>query len=411
MTHRDEVFVPGGQPTITYVNRQNKEVEQHFRRAIATPNQIVSLSASTKTGKTVLCKRVLGSNNCIWLDGGSLSSSEDFWSTVFSILNIPRESTHESHTETEMGISGGIPLALEGSGSQLAGSGRSHTFVAATPSAAIDKMLADKAVLVIDDFHYLPKQARTEILRGIKGAVFRGLKVVLLSVSHRAFEALKAESELTGRFTAVILPEWSHEELEEIPRSGFNALNVKCSDRIISRLSKEAQENPFLMQQFCWDICYHSGIESKTLLPQRIPDDYNLEKMFIRIAQDAGLPIYKKLVLGPQSKGKSRQKRPLKAGGVVDIYEAILKALAQTGPKATISYEEVREELTALLKPASVPIKHEVTSALKHLVVIARKVAEEAESEPAIDWDDDNREVAIADPFLRFYLRWQVKQA
>jgi hypothetical protein len=51
------------------------------------------------------------------------------------------------------------------------------------------------------------------------------------------------------------------------------------------------------------------------------------------------------------------------------------------------------------------PQKHEITSALKHLALISRK----AGTEDAIDWDEDNREITVADPYLRFYLRWPVR--
>jgi hypothetical protein len=30
-------------------------------------------------------------------------------------------------------------------------------------------------------------------------------------------------------------------------------------------------------------------------------------------------------------------------------------------------------------------------------------------TEVAIDWDEDKREVNLTDPYLRFFLRWQVR--
>ncbi|MCA6113095.1 hypothetical protein [Bradyrhizobium cenepequi] len=82
----------------------------------------------------------------------------------------------------------------------------------------------------------------------------------------------------------------------------------------------------------------------------------------------------------------------------------MLLALAETGPKPSISYEELRTGLNALLTEM-MPQKHEITSALKHLANIAMKSGSEA----AIDWDDDKREVNLSDPYLQFYLRWQVR--
>lgn len=239
----------------------------------------------------------------------------------------------------------------------------------------------------------------------MKGAVFSGLKVLLLSVTHRAFDAIKSESELTGRFTSITLPDWTIDELKQIPNVGFKALGVDCPIDLIDHLAREAQESPFLMQKFCWEICFDCGIEYQAtiLTSVAIPDDYDSQAMFVRLAQDAGLPIYQRLVAGPQSR-KIRTKRPLRTGGEADIYEALLLALAETGPKSSITYDELRTSLNSLLTDM-VPQKHEITSALKHLAAISMKSG----SVLAIDWDEEKREVNLTDPYLRFYLRWQVR--
>lgn len=78
--------------------------------------------------------------------------------------------------------------------------------------------------------------------------------------------------------------------------------------------------------------------------------------------------------------------------------------LAETGPKPTVSYEELRDKLTSLLSDL-IPQKNEITSALKHLGSLSKKSGLEL----AIDWDEDKREINIVDPYLRFFLRWQVR--
>jgi hypothetical protein len=140
------------------------------------------------------------------------------------------------------------------------------------------------------------------------------------------------------------------------------------------------------------------------LKSHEIPLDYDLTAMFTRLSIDAGLPIFQKLSAGPQSR-KIRAKRPLKSGQEADIYQATLFALAETGPKSVVTYEELRSALSLLLSDM-VPQKHEITSALKHLSSISRK----ASADSAIDWDENKREINIADPYLRFYLRWQVRK-
>jgi hypothetical protein len=272
-------------------------------------------------------------------------------------------------------------------------------------SSAIRHLIEHNIILVIDDFHYVPEDARLEFLRNVKGAVFNGLKVLLLSVTHRAFDAIKAEGELTGRFTAITVPEWSKEDLRKIPEIGFKSLNISCKDSIVSELTAEAQESPFLMQKFCWEICYDVNVYDLPSSIVAVPENYDLKALYTRIAKDSGLPIYEKLVTGPQAR-KERLKRPLRSGKEADVYEATLLAIAETGPKSALSYDEIRSKLNLILED-KVPQKHEVTSALKHL----SRISAESNADQGIDWEDTKRTLYITDPYLRFYLRWQIRKS
>jgi hypothetical protein len=49
--NRDSVFIAGGQPTVTYVDRANLKVEENFKRAMRVPNQIVSLAGAHQKRK------------------------------------------------------------------------------------------------------------------------------------------------------------------------------------------------------------------------------------------------------------------------------------------------------------------------------------------------------------------------
>jgi hypothetical protein len=285
------VFVAGGQPTYTYVERSAEHVELKFARAIATPNQIVSLSGPTKTGKTVLCRRILGKRQFVWIDGGQVKSGDDFWGRVSYELNLPDASESTTASETKAEVGGSVPLVLTANGSQLFRSSTTEKREIESLASAITFLTQNKIMLVVDDFHYIGEEPRAELMRNVKGAVFNGLKVILLSVTHRVFDAIKAETELTGRFTAISLPHWSAQDLSQIPAKGFDELGTTCPDSVVQTLCAEAQESPFLMQKFCWEICFDLGIETKRFLANHvIPGSYDLPGMFRRLSLDAGLP-------------------------------------------------------------------------------------------------------------------------
>jgi hypothetical protein len=88
-------------------------------------------------------------------------------------------------------------------------------------------------------------------------------------------------------------------------------------------------------------------------------------------------------------------------GEPLDIYQAVLRSVAMTGPKEKIHYNEIRDQLKVLLEEQDVPQKHEVSAALGHMSGVAK---DDIEGEPVLEWTDDF--LYLTDPFLMFYMRW-----
>jgi hypothetical protein len=367
------------------------------------PNQIVSLAGPSKSGKTVLCRAVLSQAPYVWIEGGQIESTTQIWDKICYVLNFPVEIDKTSKDEIKGGGKIGVLDWLSIDGSLLKASEAKRSYKIDSMASAIRHLREHGVALVVDDFHYLSTATRTTFLCNIKGPVFDGLKLVLLSVTHRGLDAVKAEKELMGRVYSVITPDWAEADLVQIGQKGFDALNINCPFSILNRLALESQRNPFLMQTLCWEICAGVGIDERPPQRANVSEKYDLVPICQRLSKDLGHPIYQKLELGPQSR-KSRRKRRLKSGGNADIYKAILMGIAATGPTPTISYDELRKQLSQLLLEDP-PQKHEVTSALKHLATISQKIGHDA----GVDWDHDERKLDISDPYLRFYLRWQIR--
>src|SRR5579863_4647347 len=184
---RDTVFIAGGQPSITYVGRDHLDMERRLARAIAAPNQIVSLSGPTKSGKTVLCRHVLADRQYVWIEGGQTPTAASVWDKVCYELNYPVEVSKGSGEKT--GFAAGIKsLIFTASGSQFYESATQRKYAIDALSSATRHLIENNISLIIDDFHYLSDEAKTEFLRNVKGAVFAGLRVVLLSITHRTFD-------------------------------------------------------------------------------------------------------------------------------------------------------------------------------------------------------------------------------
>jgi ABC-type thiamine transport system ATPase subunit len=53
--------------------------------------------------------------------------------------------------------------------------------------------------LIVEDFHYLDEEVKTEIFQQWKAFVDEGVSVLVVSTTHHAIDIARANSDLTGR--------------------------------------------------------------------------------------------------------------------------------------------------------------------------------------------------------------------
>lgn len=238
-------------------------------------------------------------------------------------------------------------------------------------------------------------------VRAVKPLVFHGVPVVLIAIPHRRYDAIKVEREITGRLENITMPYWSIEELKQIALTGFPLLNVNVHSEIIELLAREALGSPHLMQEFCKSLCTtHSVTET---LDETLHIDLINDSLFKSVAESTGKVVFDKLATGPRQRS-DRLARLLKSGERVDIYKVVLFALSKMKPgMQTIKYEELRGAIRELVDETP-PQAHEVTRVLEKMSEIAS--SEEA-STPVIDWEREEQNLHITDPFFAFYLKWR----
>ncbi len=408
-----EVFVPGGFPRYTYNPRLSLQIESKVRQVLENLCKLVTVTGHTKSGKTVLVRNVLPREDAIWIDGGGIGQEDDFWHTVIAQLDLfqttetseSKESSAEFSTSGRMGAKLLIAKGEAEVGGSLAstrGKGDSRSRTVSARVAALTGLRKAKVPVVIDDFHYLPRDLQGELVRALKPLIFDGQPVVLIAIPHRRYDAMKVEKEMTGRILPVEIPSWTTEELDFIPETGFQKLDGIMSVPVASRLASESIGSPHLMQEFCRAICRTHGIEDSFGGRSVDLGDVPLQRVFAETAETIGRPIFEKLAKGPRQRS-DRIPRQLKGGGEVDIYGLVLHALAHLRPDlVTLEYEDLRVAIRAV-SAQDAPQLQEVARVLKHMSDIA---ATDQSSTPVIDFDDDEKRLHITDPFFAFYLRW-----
>ncbi|MGM9569384.1 MAG: ATP-binding protein, partial [Phascolarctobacterium sp.] len=189
----ENIFNPRSFPEKTYVSRtvNGKEaLEDRLARALAMKGNLVFVSGASKSGKTVLCHRVIPQDRMINLSGVQIASKEDFWQHIAEQLPVAESVTitNASNTENGTGFTGkfGASAIVEASGEikkqQVTGSMSQVSVVNNRTERQIVKyLLENDKVLVIDDFHYASESAQYYVARVLKTELFNGLKTVVVS--------------------------------------------------------------------------------------------------------------------------------------------------------------------------------------------------------------------------------------
>ena len=408
-----EIFVPGGYPRYTYNPRLSLRLEHRLRQVLENLCKLVTVTGHTKSGKTVLVRSILPRAEAVWVDGGGIGEEDDFWNTVIDQLElfqtVGTEVTRETSAEVSASASGGANLLVAKGEAEVGGSlgttrgkGTSKLRTVSSKVAALAGLRDAGIPLVVDDFHYLPRELQGGIVRALKPLIFDGHAAVIIAIPHRRYDAVKVEKEMTGRILQVEIPGWTSEELDFIPETGFPMLKGSVSQNTADTLARESIGSPHLMQEFCRAICRARGITDSFEDGSADLEPDALKRVFSETAETIGRPIFEKLARGPRQRS-DRIPRSLKAGGEVDIYGLVLHALAHIRPGlVTLEYADLRAAIREVCAQET-PQLHEVARVLKHMSDIA---ATDQSSTPVIDFDEEEKTLHVTDPFFAFYLRW-----
>lgn len=405
-----DVFIAGGTPIITYNPRADLQLETEVRSYLEQPGKALSVSGPTKSGKTVLVERFLGRQEAIWMHGSDLTDASAFWERIVDWMGLYDSlevmSQTSSQTSDSAGGTLGIPKVASVTGTVGASDGTMETSKRGRKRAFSDvareglRLLA--VPIVVDDFHYVPNAVRKEVARAIK-SLLPVTPVVMIAVPHDAMEAVRSEPDMTGRVWNLPVKHWTEPELEYIARVGFDALNVTDPTGQLSvRLAQASYGAPFLMQQLCFELAAANQVHQTTAVPTvlQIPGG-DWQAFLARIANRLKPEVFDRLLNGPKSRGQQRIERRFTDGMTTDIYGAVLRAIAITGPKTTIRYQELVQALESGLVN-SVIQPQQVTNALSHISSIAHEAR--GSGDAAVVYKDDR--LHVLDPFLAFYLRY-----
>lgn len=400
-----DVFKPGGLPSITYVNRNRLRLEDQLRRGVERDHSFTVVSGPTKTGKTVLSKHVLGEDQILPVDAGSVRTIDEFWSHVAYKLKLASSAAQSKTKGWSLGgaFEGGFSLSglftskASATAARSAQGGVTATYANVPVLSAINALRDRGLTLVIEDFHYLESDVQRGVLRSLKNAVADGLRVVILAVPHRSFDPISVEGELAGRVEHVHLPNWALNDLSEIASRGFAQLGLAVPSNVQTRICEDGFGNPLLVQDICLRV-------AEAMIDRGSLDSFggeNLAAIYDAIVEARGTQRFARLFRAHPPGERVARLALKEKGGEGPLPAAILLALARLGPRPTTSLDEIVAALEVIAE--TMPSEGEIIAALVDLAQAGGDGGS-----PALEWREAEQQFVISDPYLLFHLKWEI---
>lgn len=409
-----EVFTPGRFPTHTFVDDHLQEKKGQLLDTLDAGSMLISISGPSKSGKTVFIEESLGRTSLIQVTGAGVSKPSDLWMRVFDIVgteipeSILRASSSEGSVSGRAAIEGGIFVAKgKTEGSISRGTAQSETETASLASDCLQLMIRELGgtdlVVLIDDFHYIPREVQIEVARQIKEAIRNDVKFICASVPYHADDVIRGNPDLRGRVYSIDFEYWGSETLKKIAYKGFPELGIICEDYAVDNLVAEAAGSPQLMQYLCLNACFELGVREKTEVEVALVPDPNLLGNICRrtvLSTDYG-SVLELMKEGPKTRGSDRNVFITRFGWNGDVYRLLVKALSIDPPQLTFRYNSLNERIISICENGG-PSGSSITSACSH----SAKIVNDSAGERIVEWDSDHDVFDIRDPYLLFYLRW-----
>ena len=384
----EDVFRPGAFPEYTYISRKSgvSDLSYEFRlmQAIKVSGFLTSLVGPSKMGKTILCEKVIGFEKIVEVSGADFGVETDFWKVVAAKAGLAYEGQFSSEkliAETQDKYS------------------KKETF-SLTKDKIIGHYKNEGLVLVIDDFHYAPEKKRMQIAQQLKDAIRRGFKAIVVSLPHRADEAIRRNADLSGRLSMINMESWEVNDLKEIAEVGFKKLGIQIEDSVATQIAVESLSSPQLMQYICLNICTileMSGNGDKCVKSEILKTAYRYTTANFEYGDVVTL-----MQKGPNMKGKSRNRFQAGNGEEYDIYELIVKSIAENPPIMKLEFEDVKDRIYRLI---AADCKKPTPQAIKESLGKLRELLDGREDIfKVLDWKEGI--LYILDPLFLFYLRW-----
>lgn len=255
----------------SYVDRGG--LDERLRYLLATDRHI-AIHGDSKQGKSWLRSHVLQRDHTIVVQCQPETTPELLFQQALGLLGVHAEltTTKTNTLQGSLDLSANVELGkiLAKAKAEVSGGGELERATArelqpigqtsADLSWVAHILQASGNRLVVEDFHYVGEEPRTQFAFMLQALGDYGVYVMVVGIWPNDHLLTYYNGDLDGRVEDLRL-EWSPQELDEVLQRGGSALNVELADDLRQEIIENAFQNVGLVQRLAEHVCLAERIE------------------------------------------------------------------------------------------------------------------------------------------------------
>lgn len=272
----DEVYGVSREIPLNYVERE--KVDEQFISDLSVGKHIV-IYGSSKQGKTSLRKNSLNEDEYVLVQCQNTWGLDKLAEAILKAIGMKVELSSERTVESKAKLNASVTAKFKGVFSAgLATEVESKHSTSETtraieidPSDPNDLVAAFKLVefskyIVLEDFHYLPKETQENYAFFLKTIHERSeICFIVVAVWREENRLIVFNGDLAGRVVSVDADSWTDEELQSVIARGEKLLNIKFTEGFKADLITASLGSVYIVQEACRLACELCGVRKTEL--------------------------------------------------------------------------------------------------------------------------------------------------
>lgn len=268
MFHLKDVFGIRASQVASYTERSN--VDGRFEEALNGDHHIV-VYGSSKQGKTSLRLKHLNDSRCVVVRCGPKMGVEDLYMSIIRqegvMIDVYDTSTVSGKfgTKVKLAYKARLPFMSnneeeEETETNATSRVRRSNYIAFNLGEAqsIGEILTGlkfQKFVVLENFHYLAREAQQDVARDLKTFHEMGIRFIILGIWRESNMIMIHNPDLQDRMTEIPVEPWYKDDFDKVIRVGCECLNIRIIGDVLARFKHEAFGNIGMLQEFLRLYC------------------------------------------------------------------------------------------------------------------------------------------------------------